>query len=157
LWEGSGSNGNWVYSLDVIEETLTINTLRFNHNDSGLGGTADMRYWSFEIQIKKADIIGVTNVEMDTKWIRYVPDNVTFTVYDKYFEKVKNETFSIQDFKWNNISEIRYTVLSSINMHWITLGLKTPGTENAKALAEHLKTLDFVKDVYGWTFTYINF
>jgi len=159
LWtvsEGSGSNGNWVNSLDVSGDTLTINTLRFNHNDSGLMGTADMAYWVFEIHVKKIDITGVTNIEMATKWIRFVPDCVTITIRDAFFSKVVAESFNIEDFEWDNIAEIRYTVLNGINMHWVTLGLKEPGTKNAKALAEHLEYLYFVKDVYGWTFTYLN-
>jgi len=157
VFEGSGSHGNWVYSLDVNGETLIVNTLRFNVYDSGLGGTDDVKYWVFEIQVNKEDITGVTTIEMDTKWIRLVPNCVTITIHNKYFSKVKNESFTIKDFRWNNISEIHYTILSGINMHWVTLGLKTPGTKNAKALAEHLETLDFVDEVYGWTFTYLNY
>jgi len=75
LWvqtENSGSIANWIYSLDVNGETLTLNTLRFDPYYSGMYGTCDMRHWVFEIQVQKVHMKGITKVEMLTKWIRDV-------------------------------------------------------------------------------------
>ena len=144
LWsikEPSGGIQNLVDSLDVNGDTLTINTLRFY--PSG-GMTDDMQYRVCEIQVKKADVAGVKNVEMVTKNVRHVPESVVVWIHDEYFGK----EFTVEDFSWDNIAEIRNSVLSSIKMHLVTLYLKKPGTKHANAALEHFEELYFVRS--GW-------
>jgi hypothetical protein len=143
LWsitEPSGSIQNLIDSLDVNGDTLTINTLRFYPS----GQTCDMQYRLCEIQVKKADIAGVTNFEIARKNVRHVPETIIAWISDGYFGK----EFTVEDFSWDNVVGIRNDVLSSIKMHLVILYLKYPGTKHAKAALEHFETLDFVKG--GW-------
>ncbi|MDR0474454.1 MAG: hypothetical protein LBH43_12375 [Treponema sp.] len=142
LWdasEGSGSIGNWVDSIDINGETLTINTLRY----SPFGQNCMVASKLYTIQVKKADIAGVTKVEMVTRNVRYVPESVTVWILDEYIE---NE-FTVKDFKWDNIAKISRDSLYS-PMRLIMLDLKEPGTKNAYAACEHIKKLYFVRGVW---------
>jgi hypothetical protein len=143
LWsitEPSGSIQNLVDSLDVNGDTLTINTLRFYPS----WGTADMQYRVCEIQVKKADIARVKNVEMVTKNVHHVPESVVVCIHDEYFGK----EFTVKDFSWDNVAEIHNEVLSNIKMHLVILYLKEPGTKHANAALKHFNGLYFVRS--GW-------
>ena len=137
----SGSIANWIDSLDVNGNTLTINTLRFY---PGMG-TADMQYRICEIQVKKEDIAGIENVEMVTKNICNVPEYIVVTILDNYLTK----ELTLNDFGWDNFAEIQYDhLLFSGKMRMIRLELEKPGTKHARAAIEHCEKLGFVQ--YAW-------
>ena len=145
LWsitEPSGSIQNFIDSLDVNGDTLTINTLRFYPSMQ----TADMQYRLCEIQVKKADIAGVTNFEIIRKNVRHVPESVMVTIRDEYFTKVEAKEFSVKDFGWSNIAEIQYHTLSLTDRLMVLSYHYTGG--NADDVVNNIRHLPFIQDVW---------
>ena len=129
---------NWIHSLTVNEDTLSVNVLRAS--PLGSRGSNDLAF--FEIQVKKADIVGVTNVEMVTRHVGPLIEGFTVTILTEYFDKI----FTVNDFGKEYFSEITndYKYDEFYLSRQISLRLRTPGREFARAAVEHLKTLYFV-------------
>ena len=135
VMEYSTPTNNRIYSLNVNGKTLTVHLIRArpgSHQSVGLD--------FIEIQVKKADIAGVINVEKVTRYVTSPPRSVTVHIEGYYDKKL-----TLDDFGKEYFSEIEMDLKwgEPFNCREIRLSLKTPGLKLAKAAKKHLETLYF--------------
>lgn len=72
--------------------------------------------------------------------------SVLVTIKDSYKENFQTNNIIIEDFKWENISEINYGEWSvGQNIGYMTVSLEVYGIKEVENAINHFVTLDFVQ------------
>ena len=138
IMEYTTPTNNRIYSLNVNGKTLTVNLLRAEP-----GPLRSIGLEFYEIQVKKADIAGVTNVEKVTRCVTNPPKVIAVYVIEEYYDK----KLTLNDFGKEYFSGISgETKIEDYKYRSFGLILKTLGLKSAKAAKKHLETLYFIRE-----------
>ncbi|MCL2770746.1 MAG: hypothetical protein FWD89_00330 [Firmicutes bacterium] len=147
--EGYFQNINWPSTIEEQNGILVVNFNRY-----ALAMLPATGSFSYEINIARTDFTATSFAYTRTNVID-PSSSITVSIKDSHFHRVKEESFTTNDFWHPNIAGVRYQYWEWPNIGaryaYIEIFLNENGTARATEIANYFNGKPFADDIYiGW-------